>query len=109
MEAMGMMRDLDQIRERDDAREGARTVAIALGGLAGLGWALPFLALWYGAEIALCRIAGWPCGPRDIAAMGLRDLLLAPLWVTTWMRRGFEWRGTAMGGLEAARAGGAEA
>lgn len=34
MEAMGMMRDLDQIRERDDAREGARTVAIALGGLA---------------------------------------------------------------------------
>lgn len=82
---------------------------IVLGGLAGLGWALPFLALWYGAEIALCRIAGWPCGPRDIAAMGLRDLLLAPLWVTTWMRRGFEWRGTAMGGLETAPAGGAEA
>lgn len=34
MEPLGMMRDLDQIRERDDARESSRLVLIALGGLA---------------------------------------------------------------------------
>lgn len=34
MESMGMMRDLDQIRERDDAPDSSRTVLIALGGLA---------------------------------------------------------------------------
>ncbi|MGD9917385.1 MAG: ceramide glucosyltransferase [Paenirhodobacter sp.] len=69
---------------------------IGLFGLWGAAVALPFLALWYGAEIALCRVAQWPCAARDIAAMGLRDLMLAPLWVTTWFKRGFEWRGTAM-------------
>ncbi|MFT3689985.1 ceramide glucosyltransferase [Paenirhodobacter sp.] len=60
------------------------------------GLILPFLLLWYGAEWLLCRIAGWPAGGRDLAAMGLRDLLLQPLWCATWLRRGFEWRGTAM-------------
>lgn len=59
-------------------------------------WALPFLVLWYGAELVLNRIAGWPAAPRDLSAMLLRDLLLAPLWVVTWRSRGFEWRGTAM-------------
>jgi cell division septation protein DedD len=34
MEAMGMMRDLDQIRERDEGRESSRLVLIGLGGLA---------------------------------------------------------------------------
>ena len=34
MEAMGMMRDLDQIRERDESRESGRLVLIGLGGLA---------------------------------------------------------------------------
>lgn len=70
-------------------------LALVIGTSAAL-WAVPFLALWYGAEIALSRLAGWPAGPRDILAMVLRDLLLAPLWVMTWKARGFEWRGTAM-------------
>jgi cell division septation protein DedD len=34
MDAMGMMRDLDQIRERDDSRESTKLVVLALGGLA---------------------------------------------------------------------------
>jgi cell division septation protein DedD len=34
MDAMGMMRDLDQIREREDGRESTKLVLIALGGLA---------------------------------------------------------------------------
>lgn len=68
-------------------------------------WAvLPFLVLWYGPEIVLARVAGWPAGPRDLVAMVLRDLSLPALWVATWARRGFEWRGTAME-AEPARAG----
>lgn len=77
-------------------------IALALViGAPAVFWALPFLALWYGAEIALSRIAGWPAAARDILAMVLRDVLLAPLWVMTWRARGFEWRGTAMAPSEA--------
>lgn len=70
--------------------------ALVIAGAAA--WLLPFLLIWYLAEIALCRTAGWPASGRDIAAMVLRDLLLQPLWLATWLRRGFEWRGTAMTG-----------
>ncbi|HEY0275575.1 MAG TPA: ceramide glucosyltransferase [Paenirhodobacter sp.] len=69
-------------------------LALVLAGAGG--WALPMLVVWYAAEIALCRVAGWPVAPRDVAAMVVRDLLLAPLWGATFARRGFEWRGTAM-------------
>ncbi|ULB09043.1 glycosyltransferase [Cereibacter azotoformans] len=57
---------------------------------------LPFLALWYGAETALCRAMGWPHGRRDLAAWVARDLMLPVLWVATFARQGFEWRGTSM-------------
>ncbi|EEW25346.1 ceramide glucosyltransferase [Rhodobacter ferrooxidans] len=57
---------------------------------------LPLLALWYGAEVLLLRQAGWPAGWRDIAALPLRDLAMPVLWAATFLRRGFEWRGTAM-------------
>lgn len=67
-------------------------------------WLLPALVLWYGAEVILARVAGWPAGPRDLLAMVLRDLALPALWAATWARRGFEWRGTAMA-AEPARPG----
>lgn len=67
-------------------------------------WLLPALVLWYGPEVILARVAGWPAGPRDLLAMVLRDLALPALWAATWARRGFEWRGTAMAG-ELARPG----
>ena len=82
---------------------------LALIPLAGAGtavWAVPFLALWYGAELALMRAAGWPAARQDVAAMVLRDLLLAPLWANTWRSRGFEWRGTAMAPVAELRAEG---
>lgn len=65
---------------------------------AGAGWGglCGFVALWYGSEIILMRRAGWPCGLRDIAALPLRDLLLPAIWCATFLRRGIEWRGTAM-------------
>jgi ceramide glucosyltransferase len=53
--------------------------------------------LWYLGELALMRRAGWPAGLRDMAVLPLRDLLLPALWVATFLRRGFEWRGTPMG------------
>lgn len=70
---------------------------LALLALAPAAALIPFLTLWYGAEVLLCRRAGWPSGPRDLLAMGLRDLSLPALWAATWARRGFDWRGTAMG------------
>ncbi|EIE53143.1 ceramide glucosyltransferase [Citreicella sp. 357] len=61
------------------------------------GWALPgLLAVWYGAEWALARLAGWPSRLRDVAAMGARDLLLPALWGATWAGRTITWRGTDM-------------
>lgn len=76
---------------------------IAGGIWSGAVWALvlPFVALWYGAEIVMCRSAGWPASGRDWAAMVARDLLLQPLWLATFARKGFEWRGTAMDGAKA--------
>uniref|UniRef100_A0A2A3JQ30 Ceramide glucosyltransferase n=1 Tax=Alloyangia mangrovi TaxID=1779329 RepID=A0A2A3JQ30_9RHOB len=69
---------------------------LAAAGVASL-WTLPMLlVLWYAAEWALCRVAGWPAGPRDIAAMLVRDLLLPAIWVATWAGRGISWRGTDM-------------
>lgn len=58
---------------------------------------LAYLALWYGAEVVLMRRAGWPSGWRDIAVLPLRDLLLPAIWIATYWRRGFVWRGNAMG------------
>jgi len=75
--------------------------ALALTGLAGLGaapgWSLGVLALvWYGSELALARLAGWPAALRDLAAMVVRDVMLPALWVATFAQRGITWRGTEM-------------
>jgi len=69
---------------------------VPLFGLGSLAMAVPFFGLWYGVEVAMNRVAGWPSRRIDIAAMVLRDLLLAPLWLVTWRSRGFDWRGNAM-------------
>lgn len=73
----------------------------ALGILATLGAAPGSLAalyfvLWYGAEAAFARGIGLALAPRDLAAMTMRDLLLPALWIVTFARRGFDWRGTAV-------------
>ena len=67
-------------------------VLLAVGPVATLG----YLALWYLAEIYLIRRAGWPGGWRDLAVLPLRDAMLPALWLATFLRRGFEWRGTTM-------------
>lgn len=74
------------------------------------GWALgpallALLALWYGAEAALARIAGWQLSLRSLPAMLLRDLLLPAVWLAGWLGNGFVWRGNAMRLAGAARTG----
>lgn len=85
--------------------QGPLPPAAALAGLVALGavptWSLAgFVLVWYGAEIALSRVMGWPTSLRDIAAMVARDLMLVPLWLVTFRSRGFTWRGTAMNSAE---------
>jgi ceramide glucosyltransferase len=71
---------------------GAALMALATGPLLAAG----YLGLWWGAEVLLMRRAGWPHGWRDVAVLPLRDALLPMLWAATFLRRGFEWRGTVI-------------
>lgn len=85
---------------------GAVPPLLALAVLAAIGaasWALlPALALvWFGAEWALARHAGWPAAARDVLAWVLRDLMLPGVWVAAWIGRGFTWRGNQMDKAEA--------
>ena len=54
------------------------------------------LALWFGAELALARHAGWHVSPGLLLAFLMRDLLLPALWIAAWLGSDFTWRGTAM-------------
>lgn len=76
---------------------GAFVPALLAFAAAGPEAGIPFLLAWYGAEIALIRAARWPGGWRDLSVLPLRDLMLPALWIATFARRGFDWRGTAMG------------
>ena len=71
-------------------------LAFALLGAAPLWAAAAFLALWYGAEAGFAHALGLTLGPRDLAAMVLRDVAQPAIWVATFARRGFEWRGNDM-------------
>ena len=55
--------------------------------------ALAFLALWYGAELLLLRVAGWP---RAMGAMLLRDAMLPAVFIAGCAGSRFEWHGKAM-------------
>ncbi len=73
----------------------ALTACLLLTGLSP-AWLLPWFALWYGAEVVLARVNGWPVAASDLVALPLRDLLIPAVWLVTLRRRGFEWRGTPM-------------
>jgi ceramide glucosyltransferase len=68
--------------------------------LTSIEWGMPvWVALivlptiWYGCEILLARIAGWPLSWRSPLAFILRDLMLPLLYVSAWTGSQFEWRG----------------
>ncbi|RTL69341.1 MAG: ceramide glucosyltransferase [Hyphomicrobiales bacterium] len=50
-------------------------------------------ALWYGAEVALARLAGWQVTWRTPFAALARDVLLPALWLQAWLFSSFSWRG----------------
>jgi ceramide glucosyltransferase len=55
-----------------------------------------FAGLWYAAECALARVAGWQLSALSPLALVARDLLLPVLWIKSWLGSGFVWRGNAM-------------
>jgi ceramide glucosyltransferase len=72
----------------------------AVLGTPGAAWAaLALLPVWYAAEWAFLRRAGWMEpgeGWYNLPAWALRDALSPALWIAAFLRPGFEWRGTAM-------------
>ena len=73
----------------------AAVVVNALNGPV-LAMILPLALVWYGAEAMLAYRAGWPLSWRSVPAWLLRDALLPPLWLASWLGSDFEWRGNAM-------------
>ena len=86
---------------------GALPPSLALACVAAaLGWPLvPSLAalaaLWYGAEMALARAAGWYCPAHYPLHAAVRDLLLPWIWFDGLVGTEFVWRGNAMSIVEA--------
>ncbi len=78
----------------------ALPLALAVAGLPA-PLAAGYAALWYLAEWALLRRAGWPAGWRDLAALPLRDALIPAIWLATFRSRAIEWRGHAMSAPQA--------
>jgi ceramide glucosyltransferase len=52
--------------------------------------------VWYGAEIALAKVARWHLAPLYPLQALLRDLLLPLLWIDAWIGTDFVWRGHQM-------------
>jgi ceramide glucosyltransferase len=78
----------------------AATIATAFS----LSWIPPVVAvvtLWYGLEIKLARVAGWPLSRAYPLHAVVRDLILPGLWVSGWLGSDFVWRGNAMSSVTA--------
>ena len=60
------------------------------------GTVAPLALVWYGAEIALAKMARWPSPPLYALQALLRDLLLPVLWFDAWIGTDFVWRGHQM-------------
>ncbi|MDK3018422.1 ceramide glucosyltransferase [Pseudodonghicola sp. IC7] len=71
-------------------------IALALAGAVPGLLPLAYVALWYGAELLFSRAYDLPVGPRDLAAMALRDAMQPALWIAGLLRQSFDWRGHAM-------------
>ncbi|MGR3504357.1 MAG: ceramide glucosyltransferase [Paracoccaceae bacterium] len=59
-------------------------------------WGLAYAAIWYLAELGLNGRAGWPTGWHLLPLFILRDMMMPAIWLATYLRRGFEWRGTPL-------------
>ena len=57
--------------------------------------------LWYGTEMKLARVAGWPLSRLYPLHALVRDLALPALWVSGWRGSHFVWRGNAVSSVAA--------
>jgi ceramide glucosyltransferase len=57
---------------------------------------LGLAAMWYGAEMILARLAGWPLTLAYPLYAATRDLMLPLLWINGWLGSDFVWRGNPM-------------
>ncbi|TGD43887.1 glycosyltransferase [Pseudotabrizicola sediminis] len=57
---------------------------------------LVYAAVWYLSEVFVAARAGWPSGLWAVPVLLLRDLMMMPIWLATFLRRGFDWRGTTL-------------
>jgi ceramide glucosyltransferase len=69
-----------------------------------VGGVVAVAAVWYGAEAALARAAGWHLTIRSPLAFAVRDALLPLLWIGGWLGRGFDWRDNQMRAAESCAA-----
>ena len=88
------------LRARSVRRSAAAADRLRIsGGRRGISAAAAVLALaivWYGAEAALARAAGWHLDAIRSPHLLLRDVLLPAIWLAGWAGKGFEWRGNSM-------------
>ena len=59
-------------------------------------WLIGYIAVWYGAELALAAGCRWPLAAATLPALVMRDLLLPVLWVGAFTGSSFTWQGNAM-------------
>ena len=81
----------------------AATTAAGLG-LSPVAAVLALLLFWYGVEVALAKVLGWPCPPAFIPACFVRDVMAVAIWPTALVKRSYAWRGETISG-ERRRAG----
>ncbi len=72
------------------------TIATWLLGGPVLTVTLGFGFAWYALEAILAKAARWNLSWRSPAAWIIRDVLLPPLWIASWMGNSFDWRGNSM-------------
>jgi ceramide glucosyltransferase len=65
---------------------------------------LALATVWYGAEMILARVAGWPLSVAYPVYAITRDLLLPLLWVNGWLGSNFVWRGNPMSSVQPSEA-----
>jgi ceramide glucosyltransferase len=78
--------------------------AVTLATALGLSWipvVIALATLWYGTEMKLARVAGWPLSPAYPLHAIVRDLTLPGVWVSGWLSSDFVWRGNAMSSVTA--------
>ncbi|BBE70713.1 ceramide glucosyltransferase [Oharaeibacter diazotrophicus] len=74
----------------------AGAVVLAANGVWPAEAVAAYALVWYGAEVALDRVSGWPLSVRGLAAKLLRDAALPLLWAAALAGDGFTWRGNDM-------------